>query len=51
MTKSVFISSTSLDLKRYRKAAIAVCKDLGFEPIAMENYEAMGVGATRSGRP
>ena len=50
MTKSVFISSTSLDLKRYRKAAIEVCKNLGFEPIAMENFEAMGVGATEGSK-
>lgn len=50
MTKSVFISSTSLDLKRYRKAAIDVCKDLGFAPIAMENFEAMGVGATEGSK-
>jgi len=47
---SVFISSTSLDLKRYRQAAIAVCKTLGFEPIAMENFEAMGVGATEGSK-
>ncbi|MBA3873171.1 MAG: DUF4062 domain-containing protein, partial [Anaerolineae bacterium] len=50
MSHSVFISSTSLDLKRYRKAAIEVCKDLGFEPIAMENFEAMGVGATEGSK-
>lgn len=50
MTKSVFISSTSFDLKRYRKAAIEVCKNLGFEPIAMENFEAMGVGATEGSK-
>ncbi len=50
MSHSVFISSTNLDLKRYRKAAIEVCKDLGFEPIAMENFEAMGVGATEGSK-
>lgn len=50
MTKSVFISSTSYDLKRYRKAAIEVCRNLGFQPIAMENFEAMGVGATEGSK-
>jgi tetratricopeptide (TPR) repeat protein len=50
MAKSVFISSTSLDLKKYRKAAIEVCKTLGFEPIAMEDFEAMGVGATEGSK-
>ena len=42
MAKSVFISSTSVDLKKYRQAAIQVCEQLGFEAIAMENVEAMG---------
>ena len=50
MTKSVFISSTSMDLKKYRQAAIEVCEKLGFEPIAMENFEAMGVGATEGSK-
>ncbi len=50
MAKSVFISSTSLDLKRYRKVAIEVCQSLGFEPVAMENFEAMGVGATEGSK-
>lgn len=50
MSKSVFISSTSLDLKKYRQAAIEVCLNLGFEPIAMENFEAMGVGATEGSK-
>jgi tetratricopeptide (TPR) repeat protein len=50
MTKSVFISSTSVDLKKYREAAIQVCEQLGFEPIAMEKFEAMGVGATEGSK-
>jgi tetratricopeptide (TPR) repeat protein len=50
MAKNVFISSTSLDLKEYRQAAIDACRNLGFEPIAMENFEAMGVGATEGSK-
>jgi len=50
MAKSVFISSTSVDLKKYRVAAMQVCEQLGFEPIAMENFEAMGVGATEGSK-
>ncbi len=50
MTKSIFISSTSVDLRQYRQAAIDVCNNLGFEPIAMENFEAMGVGATEGSK-
>ncbi|NWG17994.1 MAG: tetratricopeptide repeat protein [Chloroflexi bacterium] len=49
-TKSIFISSTSLDLKPYREAAIEACHNLGFLPIAMENFEAMGVGATEGSK-
>lgn len=45
MTK-VFISSTGKDLVEYRKAAIETCLRLGFEPVAMEQFEAMGLGAT-----
>jgi len=43
---SVIISSTGLDLKDYRQAAIEVCNKLGVRPIAMEFFEAMGKGAT-----
>ncbi len=50
MARSVFISSTSKDLKRYRQAAIEVCINLGFIPIAMENFEAMGVGASEGSK-
>lgn len=50
MVKSVFISSTSLDLKKYRQAAIDTCINLGFLPIAMESFEAMGVGATEGSK-
>ncbi|HEX2905521.1 MAG TPA: DUF4062 domain-containing protein, partial [Phototrophicaceae bacterium] len=50
MKKSVFISSTSRDLKAYREAAIEACHNLGFQTIAMENFEAMGVGATEGSK-
>ncbi len=50
MSRRVFISSTSMDLKKYRQAAIDICGQLGFEPIAMENFEAMGVGATEGSK-
>ncbi len=50
MVKSVFISSTSLDLKKYRQVAIDTCVSLGFLPIAMEKFEAMGVGATEGSK-
>jgi tetratricopeptide (TPR) repeat protein len=50
MAKTVFISSTSLDLKDYRQAAIDTCTSLGFVPIVMENFEAMGVGATEGSK-
>jgi len=43
---SVFIGSTSLDLSAYRAAAIEVCNRLGLVPVAMEFFEAMGVGAS-----
>ena len=45
MTK-VFIGSTGLDLKEYREAARDMCLAMGFEPVMMEYWEAMGVGAT-----
>jgi tetratricopeptide (TPR) repeat protein len=45
MTK-VFLSSTSRDLREYRDAAILACNELGLIPVAMEFFEAMGVGAT-----
>ena len=43
----VFISSTSIDLKDYRAAAIAMCEEQAIvvEPIAMEYFEAMDIGA------
>ena len=41
-----FISSTSQDLATYRKAAYDVCSRLEILPIGMEQFEAMGVGAT-----
>nr|VFK59541.1 MAG: protein of unknown function (DUF4062) [Candidatus Kentron sp. TUN]VFK64168.1 MAG: protein of unknown function (DUF4062) [Candidatus Kentron sp. TUN]VFK68007.1 MAG: protein of unknown function (DUF4062) [Candidatus Kentron sp. TUN] len=44
MTK-VFISSTGHDLAEYRKAAIDECNRLHMVPMAMEFFEAMGVGA------
>jgi hypothetical protein len=42
----VFISSTSIDLRDYRDAAIEECNRLGLVPIAMEFFEAMAFGAT-----
>ena len=41
----VFISSTSIDLRDYRDAAIEECNRLGLVPIAMEFFEAMTLGA------
>src|SRR5262245_2510931 len=41
-----FISSTSQDLANYRKAAYDVCNRLEILPTGMEQFEAMGVGAT-----
>ena len=41
----VFISSTSIDLRDYRDAAIEECNRLGLVPIAMEFFEAMAFGA------
>lgn len=46
----VFISSTSLDLKAYRQAAREVCAALDFDPVMMEDFEAMGVGATEGSK-
>lgn len=46
----VFISSTSKDLQLYRQAAIDACNELGLTPIAMEFFEAMGVGATEGSK-
>src|SRR6266700_3719692 len=43
---SVFLSSTSIDLRDYREAAIRACNELELIPIAMEFFEAMGDGAT-----
>ncbi|PYJ68745.1 MAG: hypothetical protein DME76_11320 [Verrucomicrobia bacterium] len=47
MTSSnVIISSTGLDLRDNRDAAVETCLKLGLLPIAMEYFEAMGAGAT-----
>lgn len=46
MAIRVFISSTSQDLGEYRQAAIEICNQLKFVPIAMEFFSAMGEGAT-----
>jgi tetratricopeptide (TPR) repeat protein len=43
---TVFISSTSRDLAEYRAAAVEICLRLGYQPIAMEYFAAMPVGAT-----
>ncbi|MBI5960079.1 MAG: tetratricopeptide repeat protein [Chloroflexi bacterium] len=48
--KKVFIGSTSRDLVEYRQAAIDACIELDFFPIAMEHFEAMGVGATEGSK-
>jgi formylglycine-generating enzyme required for sulfatase activity len=48
--KKVFFSSTSTDLADYRRAAIDTCMKLGFHPIVMEHFEAMGVGATEGSK-
>lgn len=37
--KSVFISSTKMDLKEYREAASEVCSRLELTPIGMEHFE------------
>jgi Domain of unknown function (DUF4062)/AAA ATPase domain len=46
----VFVGSTSRDLHGYRQAAIDECNRLGLVPIAMEFFEAIGVGATAGSR-
>jgi hypothetical protein len=46
----VFISSTGKDLEDYRRAAMEECNKLGFVPVAMELFEAMGVGATEGSK-
>ncbi|HEX5272730.1 MAG TPA: DUF4062 domain-containing protein, partial [Gemmataceae bacterium] len=43
---TVFVSSTSRDLGPYREAALLACRELGLAPIGMEDFEAMGLGAT-----
>jgi hypothetical protein len=47
---NVFISSTGIDLADYREAAIEICNMTGMVPIAMEYFEAMGVGATEGSK-
>jgi len=42
----VFLSSTSRDLPECRAAALQACRELGLGVVAMEDFEAMGVGAT-----
>jgi len=48
--RSVFISSTGKDLKDYREAAEEICKRRHLFPVAMEYFEAMGVGATEGSK-
>jgi hypothetical protein len=50
MALSVFISSTSQDLREYREAATEICNRLGFAPLAMEFFEAMTLGATEGSK-
>jgi len=47
---TAFISSTSRDLAEYRQAAIDICNQRRVVPIAMEFFEAMGVGATEGSK-
>ncbi len=42
----VFLSSTSRDLPDCRAAALQACRELGLGVVAMEDFEAMGLGAT-----
>ena len=42
----VFLSSTSRDLPEFRAAALQACRELHLGVVAMEDFEAMGVGAT-----
>ncbi len=46
----VFIGSTSIDLREYRESVRDVCLELGFFPIMMEHFEAMGEGATKGSK-
>jgi hypothetical protein len=48
--RSVIISSTGLDLRDYREAAEEICKRLHLFPVAMEYFEAMGLGATEGSK-
>jgi hypothetical protein len=50
MTPKIIISSTGLDLRDYRDAAVEICLRLGLLPIAMEYFEAMGAGATEGSK-
>jgi tetratricopeptide (TPR) repeat protein len=43
---TVFVSSTSRDLGPYREAALLACRELGLAASGMEDFEAMGLGAT-----
>jgi hypothetical protein len=44
--KRVFIGSTGKDLRPYREAAREICSKLELFPMMMEDWEAMGLGAT-----
>lgn len=46
----IFISSTGVDLAEYRRAAIEVCNQLQFVPIAMEFFDSMGAGANSASK-
>jgi hypothetical protein len=43
--RSAFISSTSLDLEKYREAAGEICRKWGLFPIMMKDFPAMDAGA------
>lgn len=38
LTKKVFLSSTFIDLKKYRAAAVHLCQRVGLIPIYMEDF-------------
>jgi hypothetical protein len=48
--RKVFISSTGLDLREYREAAVEICNRLELFPVAMEYFEVMGLGASEGSK-
>ena len=37
-TRKIFLSSTFIDLKEYREAAVAACRRVGLQPVYMESF-------------